>query len=158
MPERIKLPPSQRRRCNRLIKRLCANYDDGNCLLLDDGEPCVCPQTISYSLLCRYFRNAVLPADKELYARFSSSVHMLRRVRSGFYTQFQPAEILCRLRQTNSPKAENRKRTQTEKWNVRHRKSLKNQGLQPPIGAMRIRFPTASKSAVKPSTNKNERM
>ena len=68
MPERIELTPSQRRQCNRLIKRLCANYDDGNCLLLDDGEPCVCPQTISYSLLCRYFRNAVLPADKELYA------------------------------------------------------------------------------------------
>lgn len=68
MPERIELTPSRRRRCNRLIKRLCANYDDGNCLLLDDGEPCVCPQTISYSLLCRYFRNAVLPADKELCA------------------------------------------------------------------------------------------
>ena len=68
MPERIELTPSQRRQCNRLIKRLCANYDDGNCLLLDDGEPCVCPQTISYSLLCRYFRNAVLPAEKELYA------------------------------------------------------------------------------------------
>lgn len=68
MPERIELTPSQRRRCNRLIKRLCANFDDGNCLLLDDGEPCVCPQTISYSLLCRYFRNAVLSADKELYA------------------------------------------------------------------------------------------
>lgn len=68
MPKRIELTPSQRRRCNRLIKRLCANYDDGNCLLLDDDEPCVCPQTISYSLLCRYFRNAVLPADKELYA------------------------------------------------------------------------------------------
>ena len=68
MPERIELTPSQHRRCNRLIKRLCANYDDGNCLLLDDGESCVCPQTISYSLLCRYFRNAVLPAEKELYA------------------------------------------------------------------------------------------
>ena len=68
MPKRIELTPSQRRRCNRLIKRLCANYDDGNCLLLDDGKPCVCPQTISYSLLCRYLRNAVLPADKELYA------------------------------------------------------------------------------------------
>ena len=50
MPDRIELTLSQRRRCNRLIKRLCANYDDGNCLLLDDGEPCVCPQTISYSL------------------------------------------------------------------------------------------------------------
>ena len=68
MPEILRLTPSQRSRCNRLIKRLCANYDDGNCLLLDDGEPCVCSQTISYSLLCRYFRNAVLPADKELYA------------------------------------------------------------------------------------------
>ena len=53
MPEILRLTPSQRSRCNRLIKRLCANYDDGNCLLLDDGEPCICPQTISYSLLCR---------------------------------------------------------------------------------------------------------
>lgn len=68
MPDQIELTPSQCSRCNRLIKRLCANYDDGNCLLLDDGEPCVCPQTISYSLLCMYFRNAVLPAEKELYA------------------------------------------------------------------------------------------
>ena len=68
MPEILRLTPSQRSRCNRLIKRLCANYDDGNCLLLDDGEPCICPQAISYSLLCRYFRNAVLPAEKELYA------------------------------------------------------------------------------------------
>lgn len=68
MPEILRLTPSQRRWYNRLIKRLCANYDDGNCLLLGDGESCVCPQTISYSLLCRYFRNAVLPADKELYA------------------------------------------------------------------------------------------
>ena len=65
MPEILRLTPSQRSRCNRLIKRLCANYDDGNCLLLDDGEPCICPQTISYSLLCRYFRNAVLPAEKQ---------------------------------------------------------------------------------------------
>lgn len=67
MLERVELTPSQRRRCNQLVKRLCANYDDGNCLLLDDGETCVCPQIISYSLLCRYFRNAVLPADKDLY-------------------------------------------------------------------------------------------
>ena len=58
----------QRYRANALIKKLCANYDDGNCLLLDEGEGCVCVQSISYSLLCRYFRNAVLPAEKELYA------------------------------------------------------------------------------------------
>ena len=37
-------------------------------LPLDDGEGCVCVQMISYSLLCKYFRRAVLPADKALYA------------------------------------------------------------------------------------------
>ena len=58
----------QFRRAKRLICRLCANYDNGNCLLLDDGETCVCPQTISYSLLCKWFRAAVLPDDRELQA------------------------------------------------------------------------------------------
>ena len=58
----------QRYRANALIKKLCANYDDGNCLLLDDGESCVCVQSISYSLLCKWFRYAVLPDDEELQA------------------------------------------------------------------------------------------
>ena len=40
----------------------------GNCLLLDDGEPCVCVQSISLSLMCRWFRVAVLPLDGELAA------------------------------------------------------------------------------------------
>ena len=68
MDEIKHLTPAQRARCNRLIRRLCANYDGGNCLPLDDGEGCVCEQTISYSLLCKYFRRAVLPADKVLCA------------------------------------------------------------------------------------------
>jgi len=59
----------QFRRVKRLISRLCANYDRGSCLLLDDGyAPCICPQLISNTLLCRYFRAAVLPDDRELYA------------------------------------------------------------------------------------------
>ena len=54
-------------RAKKLLRRLCANYDRGNCLLLDDGyDPCPCPQLISNTLLCRYFRSAVLPADQEL--------------------------------------------------------------------------------------------
>ena len=73
MDEIKRLTPSQRARCNRLIRRLCANYDGGNCLLLDDGEPCVCVQAISYSLLCRYFREAVLPADRELCADLAAT-------------------------------------------------------------------------------------
>jgi len=76
---------------------------------------------------------------------FQAAYLSLRRMRSGFYAQFQPAEILHRLRQTNSPKAENRKRTQTEKWNVRHRKSLKNQGLQPPIWGNAYQIPRSLK-------------
>lgn len=42
MDEIKRLTPAQRARCNRLIRRLCANYDGGNCLPLDDGEGCVC--------------------------------------------------------------------------------------------------------------------
>ena len=38
MDEIKRLTPAQRARCNRLIRRLCANYDGGNCLPLDDGE------------------------------------------------------------------------------------------------------------------------
>ena len=63
-----RLTPKQRQRANALIKRLCANCDNGNCLALDDGEPCACVQSISYSLLCKYFRKAVLPAEPLLEA------------------------------------------------------------------------------------------
>lgn len=68
MKNPIRLTPTQRRRCNRLIRKLCANFDDGNCLVLDEGDGCVCVQMISLSLICKYFRRAVLPADKELCA------------------------------------------------------------------------------------------
>ena len=40
----------QHRRARRLVHE-CCNYDGGNCLLLDDGEPCVCVQSISLSLM-----------------------------------------------------------------------------------------------------------
>ena len=55
----------QYRRARRLVHE-CYNYIDRNCIALDDGEECVCVQSISYSLLCRWFRAAVLPQDKEL--------------------------------------------------------------------------------------------
>ncbi len=55
----------QYRRARRLVHE-CCNYDGGNCIALDDGEECVCVQSISYSLLCRWFRIAVLPLDREL--------------------------------------------------------------------------------------------
>ena len=57
----------QYRKMHRLIHK-CCNYDDGFCIALDDGEKCVCVQSISYSLICKWFRAAVLPMDQELEA------------------------------------------------------------------------------------------
>ena len=62
----------QYRKARRLTHE-CCNYCDGNCLLLDDGEECVCVQSISYSLLCRWFKAAVLPLDAALCAEISKS-------------------------------------------------------------------------------------
>lgn len=63
-----RMTPGQRRKANALIRKTCCNYDNGNCIALDDGEECVCVQSISYSLICKWFVNAVLPADRALYA------------------------------------------------------------------------------------------
>ena len=63
----VRLTYPQYRAVRRLVHE-CCNYDGGNCLLLDNGEECVCPQSISYSLICRWFREAVLPTDKGLCA------------------------------------------------------------------------------------------
>lgn len=57
----------QYRKARKLVHE-CCNYDNGNCIALDDGETCVCVQSISYSLLCKWFRAAVLPLDAALYA------------------------------------------------------------------------------------------
>ena len=55
---------AQARKVYALVRKRCCNYDEGNCLLLDDGyDPCPCPQLITRSLLCKWFREAVLPDD-----------------------------------------------------------------------------------------------
>lgn len=65
----LKITRGQHRRITELIKRLCCNYDGGYCIALDDGEPCHCVQELSeYRIYCNYFKRAVLPADKKLYA------------------------------------------------------------------------------------------
>lgn len=71
----IKITPKQSKRINALIKKLCCNYVGGCCLLLDDGEEHSCVQCISrYGIYCNYFKNAVLPADRELFAEIMQSV------------------------------------------------------------------------------------
>ena len=63
----------------------CCNYDNGNCILLDNGEPCVCVQSISYSLFCRWFIAAVLPLDKELEAALFHRADRKRCTECGGY-------------------------------------------------------------------------
>ena len=50
----------------RRLVRQCCNYDHGEYIALDDGAGCECVQAISYSLLCKWFRAAVLPLDPAL--------------------------------------------------------------------------------------------
>ena len=56
------LTESQLRQARRLIRGLCANYYTGRCLLPVNPRP----QCFSYTLLCNYFREAILPEDKNL--------------------------------------------------------------------------------------------
>ncbi len=55
-----RMTPSQRKRANALIRDTCCNYYDGNCLLLDKGGGCACVQSISYTVLCKFFRHVLL--------------------------------------------------------------------------------------------------
>ncbi len=66
----LRIKESQIDRVNSLVKRLCCNCDEDNCLLLDDGEKHPCIQLLSVSgVYCKYFKEAVLPSDKKLYTQ-----------------------------------------------------------------------------------------
>jgi hypothetical protein len=54
------MTPRQRQAAARLIRKACCNCYNGNCVLLDDGEGVVCPQSISLSVTCKFFRYVLL--------------------------------------------------------------------------------------------------
>lgn len=105
----------QYRRARRLVRE-CCNYDHGNCMALDDGEECVCVQSISYSLLCKWFRVAVLPLDKGLETALLFRDEMKRCVtlRPALPSRLQPGQGLPRLRCSSPPAAEGRQRAEKE--------------------------------------------
>ena len=56
-----------------LVRRQCANYWRGKCLLLEGLEERTCVQLLCRSgIFCRYFQEAVLPREKELYTQILS--------------------------------------------------------------------------------------
>ena len=100
----FRLTPGQLRSVRGLTKR-CCNFLDGDCLLLDGA----CPQYISRSLLCRWFRRAVLPQQPKLEQAILSPKKLRRCEVCG-------TGILARsgsLRQGGSPPAEGKIRPQT---------------------------------------------
>ena len=107
----------QHRAACRLVHE-CCNYDNGNCIVLDNGEPCVCVQSISYSLLCRWFIAAVLPLDRKLEAALLHRADRKRCTECGGY--FLPKsnrgkycpDCAGRMKRT---KAAQRKRKQRDK-------------------------------------------
>ena len=106
----FRLTPGQLRSVRGLTKR-CCNFLDGDCLLLDG----VCPQYISRSLLCRWFRRAVLPQQPKLEQAILSpkKTPPLRSLRHGHPRPLRQNKILSRLRQGGSPPAEGEIRPQT---------------------------------------------
>ena len=108
----------QQYRTARRLVHSCCNYDGGCCLLLDDGEECVCPQSITYSLVCRWFRAAVLPLDAGLCAALLHRADLKKCVLCGGYylpksnrAKYCP-ECAVRMKRT---KATERKRKQRQK-------------------------------------------
>jgi hypothetical protein len=54
------MTPTQHCEVKKIIRRLCSNFCDGNCIRLDQGEEVPCPQMLSASVCCRFFRNVLL--------------------------------------------------------------------------------------------------
>ena len=56
-----------------LVRRQCANYWRGKCLLLEGLEERTCVQLLCTSgIFCSYFQEAVLPREKDLYTQILS--------------------------------------------------------------------------------------
>ena len=77
------MTPDQLLEARKLIRNQCCNYDNGNCIVLDDGEECPCVQWWSYSVLCKWFRFAVLPSDWSLCSAVHSDGYPKRCVICG---------------------------------------------------------------------------
>lgn len=86
----FRLTPGQARSVRGLTKR-CCNFSGGDCLLLDG----VCPQHISRSLLCRWFRRAVLPEQLKLERAILSpkQLHRCAVCGRGFLTRSGRAKV-----------------------------------------------------------------
>ena len=78
-----RMTPAQRKQAASLIRRECCCCEDGNCIALDDGDTCTCPQTVSFSVCCKWFRWSVLPQIGTLEAEIFRDKELKRCVVCG---------------------------------------------------------------------------
>ena len=85
--------------------------------MLDDGDECVCPKLISYSLLCKWFRIAVRPGDKLLYAELYQTEDRKKCTECGAFFASRSNNVKycpdCRKRITNRQAAERMRKRRT---------------------------------------------
>ena len=55
-----RMTPAQQRDARKIIRRLCSNCVNDNCIRLDQSEEVPCPQMLSASVCCHFFRNVLL--------------------------------------------------------------------------------------------------
>ena len=81
------------------------------------GDECVCPQLISYSLLCKWFRAAVLPADRLLYAELYQTGDKKKCTECGAFFASTSNSVkycpVCRKRITRRQAAERMRKRRT---------------------------------------------
>ena len=113
MPERIELTPSQRRRCNRLIKRLCANYDDGNCLCWMTASPASVHRPFPIRCCAGISAMRFYPQKRNCMRTFSNSVlitapsaeRLLCQTPTGKNTAYRAAKRCIAGRKTRAPES-----------------------------------------------------
>lgn len=111
------MTPSQQRQAAKMIQKYCCNCEKGNCILLDDGDEHTCPQRISYTIGCRWFRNAVLPAFPELEADIFKDITLRRCVKCG--ARFVPGSNRNKYCPACAA-AVRREQDRERKWSKRH--------------------------------------
>ncbi len=114
------MTPDQQREAAKLIQQNCCNYEKGNCIMLEDGDERVCPQRISYSVGCRWFRNAVLPLSPELEADIFKGISLKQCVKCG--SRFVPRSnrsLYCPACAAETRKEKDRERKRNKKYTFR---------------------------------------
>ena len=127
-----RMTPAQRKQAASLIRRECCCCEDGNCIALDDGDTCTCPQTISFSVCCKWFRWAVLPLDGTLEAEIFRDKDLKRcsvcgaafvpRSNRGKYCP----DCAARVHRRQKTESERKRRSAVDSWSE---KSLDFQGF-----------------------------